>query len=165
VILHSHPDVAPDELGNAAKSGAEPNPVTPSAATSATPDRHRSAEEACREVSAPPPPAERRSVRSGPPITNTIPPRMVMRPVAERAACLRACYEDGLSRTPSLHGRVAVHFVIDLDGWVRIARLDSEDTGDPVFVACIVKQFVGLHYAEPDGGRVSVVYPVVFSPE
>jgi hypothetical protein len=88
-----------------------------------------------------------------------------MRPVAERAACLHACYDGGLSRTPSLHGRVAVRFVIDLDGWVRDASLASDDTGDPVLVACIVSQFVGLHYAEPEGGRWSVVYPIVFSPE
>lgn len=88
-----------------------------------------------------------------------------MRPVAERAACLHACYEDGLSRKPSLHGRVAVQFVIDFDGWVRAASLDSDETGDPVLVACIVRQFIGLHYAEPDGGRASVVYPIVFSPD
>jgi TonB family protein len=62
-------------------------------------------------------------------------------------------------------GRVAVRFIIDTDGWVRTARVSLDETGDPTFAACVVRQFLGLRYPEPDGGRVTVVYPVTFAPQ
>jgi hypothetical protein len=78
---------------------------------------------------------------------------------------MRACYEEGLARDAALTGRVAVRFIIDTDGWVRSAYLSADETGDAAFAACVVRQFVGLRYPDPDGGRVTVVYPLVFLPE
>ena len=70
-----------------------------------------------------------------------------------------------LVRDPHLTGRVAVRFVIDTDGWGRSARVSADYAGDPAFAACVARQFEGLRLPEPDGGRVTVVYPLFFAPE
>jgi hypothetical protein len=67
-----------------------------------------------------------------------------MRPIRARAACIRRCYDDALARNPVTAGRVSVRFVVDEDGWVRSARVSDDETGDPVFAACVANQLVGL---------------------
>jgi TonB family protein len=145
--FHPHPEIPPDELGDASVPDA-------SAATYA----------GCTSLPSPPPlaaaPAAR--IRSGPPITNHIPPEIVMRPIRQRAGCFRACFAEARQRTAAAGGRVAVQFVIDADGWVRTAHVREDATGDPALAACVARQFVGLQYPTPDGGRITVVYPVTF---
>ena len=103
-------------------------------------------------------------IQSGPPVTNHIPPEIIMRPVRTRAACFRACYLAALARDPELHGRVVVHFVVEEDGWVRVAKV-AKGTELPDDVAsCVAAQFVGLAFPSPEGGRVQVHYPIAFEP-
>jgi hypothetical protein len=145
IELHPHPDIPPDDLGDVAADGGSVG---------------------CRELPAPPnaPPAPR--MQSGPPVTNYIPAEVVMRPVRTRARCMRACYQAALAHHPALAGRVAVQFVVDTDGWVRIARVNADETGDAAFAACVARQLLGLRLPEPGGpARVTVVYPIVFTPE
>jgi hypothetical protein len=150
--MHPHPEIPPDDL--AAVDGAAPQATAADAAV---------IYQACRALP-PPPPAPPPRILSGPPVTNRIPPELVMRPVRARAACMHRCYVDALARNAALAGRVQVRFVVDTDGWVRTARVERDETGDATFASCIAKQFVGLEYPEPDGGRITVIYPVVFSP-
>lgn len=83
-----------------------------------------------------------------------------MRPVRTRAAC----YLAALARDPELHGRVVVHFVVEEDGWVRVAKV-AKGTELPDDVAsCVAAQFVGLAFPSPEGGRVQVHYPIAFEP-
>jgi hypothetical protein len=86
-----------------------------------------------------------------------------MRPVRARAACLLRCYEGGLARDPTLHGRVLIKFIVDSDGWVRTASAMPSDLPDAQVRECLAREFVGLRYPEPEGGPVLVVYPLAFS--
>jgi hypothetical protein len=92
-----------------------------------------------------------------------------------------ACYKDGLARNPKLQGRVAIHFVIGRDGRVMevhdattepipvdavappsaatLAPMPDQKVGE-----CVAKGFRDLVFPQPDGGVVTVVYPVSFSP-
>jgi hypothetical protein len=142
---HDYPEIPPDELGTPAEAGApEPSDDCP--------------------LSEVPPPAPAPRIQSGPPVTNRVPPELIMKPIRARAACMRGCYRAGLARDPKLSGRIAVRFVVDIDGWVRRARVADDEMGDAEVADCVRRVFVGLRYPEPSGGPVTVVYPVVFQP-
>ncbi len=178
IHLHPHPDVAPDELGNAAASGGRGHAAAgdDSGRAAADAGRGRAAASARAATPAPAddagacspretPPRATPPVRiaSGPPITNSIPPAVIMRPIRERAACLRDCYDAGLARDPSIEGRLVVKLVVDADGWVRTVRVLESELGDRETDECVRRELVGLHYPPIAGGaRISVVYPMTF---
>lgn len=107
-------------------------------------------------------------------------PELIQRVVREGFPAMRVCYEAGLGRDRKLAGRLAVRFVIERDGKVGEAR---EDTGpsittpreehdelpnqapfpDRAVVAC-VDQYKRLAFPPPDGGIVTVVFPIRFDP-
>jgi hypothetical protein len=74
---------------------------------------------------------------------------------------LRLCYEAGLRDGSSIQGRVTVRFVIGRDGMVSSA---SSLAGDSLEIDCVVRAFYGLIFPKPDGGAVTVTYPVHFAP-
>lgn len=155
IHLHPHPEIPPDELQ-----------VSPADAPDALPGREVPAKiEGCNDQAEPPPePSAVPRIASGPPVTNYIPPMVIMKPIRARARCFRLCYERGLGRTPDLRGRVVVHFVVDLDGWVRKAKVKDSELTDPAVAECVAREFVGLKYPAPEGGKISVVYPLLFEP-
>ncbi|MCA9596840.1 MAG: AgmX/PglI C-terminal domain-containing protein [Myxococcales bacterium] len=140
-----HPDVAPDELGESVAQDA-------------------GSQAPCQVVEPPPLSQPPPRIRSGPPVTNYISPQVVMRPIRERAACLRRCYQAGLARDPSLEGRLVIRFVVDADGWVRRAQLQESQLASDDVGECVRQVFLGLHY-EPLHDAITVVYPVVFAPD
>ena len=77
----------------------------------------------------------------------------------------RACYETGLRTDPGLQGRVTVKFVIDRSGAVALAADGGSDLPDESVRRCVVSSFLSLSFPSPDSGAVTVVYPIVFSPE
>jgi TonB family protein len=76
------------------------------------------------------------------------------------------CYEAGLSRNPKLSGRVNARFVIDRSGLVTNVTITKEGTTmpDEAVVSCVAAAFRHLTFPKPDGGIVSVVYPIYFEP-
>jgi hypothetical protein len=97
-------------------------------------------------------------------VNGRLPPEAVQRIVRQNFGRLRACYEDGLERDPSLAGRVSVRFVIDRSGAVSVAELDTEKTTltDAKVTSCVVAQYTRMNFPQPEGGIVTVVYPVMF---
>ena len=157
--FHAHPEVAPDEIGT---KGDEDRTPTADAGIHAAAARNL----VCNHLSAPPPAAiSGRRIRSGPPITNRIPPEIVMRPIATRAACLRACYQRALAAKPNLQGRVAIRLVIDEDGWLRRTSVWQNELGDSEVATCLAQELVGLQFPQPEGGKVTVIYPLELTPE
>jgi hypothetical protein len=77
----------------------------------------------------------------------------------------RACYEMGLMTTPSLAGRVGVRFVINRDGRVTNVVNGGSDLPDPAVVSCVSRAFYDISFPKPEGGIVTVVYPIAFQPE
>lgn len=109
---------------------------------------------------------EKGSVRAGATsVSGRLPPEVIQRIVRQNQGRFRACYEDGLSRDPKLEGRVSVRFVIGQDGTVSSVTSNGSDLPDPKVVACVVRVFDRMTFPAPEGGIVSVSYPLMFRPE
>ncbi len=96
-------------------------------------------------------------------VTGRLEPTAIQRIIRQNFGRFRACYEEGLRRNPELEGRVTTRFVIGRDGAVSNAGDGGSDLPDPRVVSCVVKAFYGLSFPQPEGGIVTVTYPIAFS--
>jgi hypothetical protein len=90
-------------------------------------------------------------------------PEVIQRTVRSHFGEYRACYETGLRRHPNLGGKVSIRFVIDPRGGVSEADDAGSTLPDPQTVACILDAFRQLSFPAPEGGIVTVVYPINFN--
>ncbi|HET7541631.1 MAG TPA: AgmX/PglI C-terminal domain-containing protein [Polyangiaceae bacterium] len=97
-------------------------------------------------------------------VSGRLPPEVIQRIVRQNYGRFRMCYEQGLSRNPNLEGRVSARFVIGRDGAVSNASNGGSDLPDSGVVSCVVSAFYGLSFPQPEGGIVTVVYPIMLSP-
>lgn len=97
-------------------------------------------------------------------VSGRLPPEVIQRIVRQNYGRFRMCYEQGLSRNPNLEGRVSVRFVIGRDGSVSNVSNGGSDIPDSGVVGCVVSAYYGLSFPQPEGGIVTVVYPIMFSP-
>jgi hypothetical protein len=97
-------------------------------------------------------------------VSGRLPPEVIQRIVRQNFGRLRMCYENGLRKIPNLRGRVAVRFVIGKQGDVTIAASGNSDLPDPATVNCVVNAFRTLRFPAPEGGIVTVLYPISFAP-
>jgi hypothetical protein len=95
--------------------------------------------------------------------TGRLPAEVIQRIVRQNFGRFRLCYENGLRTSPSLQGRVVVRFVIGRDGQVSNVG-GGGDLPDGAVVSCVTRAFYGLSFPQPDGGIVTVSYPIAFSP-
>jgi outer membrane biosynthesis protein TonB len=96
-------------------------------------------------------------------VNGRLPPEVILRIVRQNFGRFRLCYENALKKKPKLSGRVATKFVIDRDGSVKMSQDNGSDLPDAQAVACIVASFGQISFPQPEGGIVTVVYPLVFS--
>lgn len=96
-------------------------------------------------------------------VSGRLPPEVIQRTVRQNYGRFRMCYEQGLVKNPNLEGRVATRFVIGRGGTVENAQNGGSDLPDSGVVGCVVSAFYGLSFPEPQGGIVTVTYPIVFS--
>jgi pSer/pThr/pTyr-binding forkhead associated (FHA) protein len=97
-------------------------------------------------------------------VSGRLPPEVIQRIVRQNYGRFRMCYEQGLARNPNLEGRVSARFVIGRDGAVSNASNGGSDLPDSGVVSCVVSAFYGLSFPQPEGGIVTVVYPIMLSP-
>ncbi len=97
-------------------------------------------------------------------LSGRLPPEIIQRIVRQNFGRFRLCYENGLRSSPNLSGRVAVRFVIGRDGAVSNVGNGGSDLPDGNVVSCVVRAFYGLSFPQPDGGIVTVTYPIIFTP-
>jgi hypothetical protein len=98
-------------------------------------------------------------------IRGRLEPEKIQATVRRSFASMRACYEKGLGKNADLAGRVSVRFVIGRDGKVTRAEASPESTlPDPAVQRCIAHAFQSLEFPPPEGGIVTVVYPIVLEP-
>jgi hypothetical protein len=95
-------------------------------------------------------------------MSGRLPPEVIQRIVRQNFGRFRLCYENGLRTNPNLQGRVVVNFVIGRSGAVQSAA-GGGDMPSAV-TSCIVSSFYGLSFPPPDGGIVTVSYPIVLTP-
>ncbi len=89
---------------------------------------------------------------------------VIQRIVRQNQGFFRGCYEGALAKNPSLEGRVAVKFVIDRTGAVSTALDSGSDLPDEQVKKCVVRSFYNISFPQPQGGTVTVTYPIYFSP-
>jgi tetratricopeptide (TPR) repeat protein len=96
-------------------------------------------------------------------VSGRIAPEMIQRVVRQKFGAMRACYEAGLARNPTLAGRVSIKFIVDRTGHVAQADMNGSSLLDAQVNACIVREFRGLQFPAPEGGNITVMYPLTFS--
>jgi hypothetical protein len=97
-------------------------------------------------------------------VSGRLPPEVIQRIVRQNYGRFRGCYEQGLTRNPNLEGRVVTRFVINRDGAVSQAQNGGSDLPDAQVSSCIINTFYGLSFPAPEGGIVSVTYPIALQP-
>jgi hypothetical protein len=96
-------------------------------------------------------------------VKGRLPPEASQRIVRQSFGRFRVCYEDAVRRDPAPGGRVAVKFVIDRQGGVSMAADAGSNLRDESVISCIVRAFESLSFPQPEGGIVTVVYPLALS--
>ena len=97
-------------------------------------------------------------------VTGTLPPEVIQRIVRQNFGRFRLCYENGLKNDPNLAGKITTKFVIDATGAVsKSERAPGTTMSDAGVVQCVVRGFGNLSFPQPEGGAVTVVYPLVFA--
>jgi hypothetical protein len=84
--------------------------------------------------------------------------------VSARRAKLEACYEEALSRVPSLAGPLVVRFSLQQDGNVSNAMSGSANFADKTCADCMIEVFKNSSYPPPLGGGATVFYPLTLEP-
>ena len=97
-------------------------------------------------------------------VNGRLPAEVITRIVRQNYGRFRLCYESGLRSNPNLQGRVSVKFVIERSGSVAMTSDAGSDLPDQSVVGCVVRGFGNLSFPQPEGGLVTVVYPISFSP-
>jgi hypothetical protein len=97
-------------------------------------------------------------------VNGRLPPEVIQRIVRQNFGRFRLCYENGMRNNPNLQGRVAVKFIIDRSGAVSTTADGGSDLPDQSVVQCVVRGFGNLSFPQPEGGMVTVVYPITFTP-
>jgi outer membrane biosynthesis protein TonB len=108
-------------------------------------------------------PAGTQPPRQPHPSKGRLPAEVIQKVVREHFQVLHGCYENGAERNPQLTGRVSVRFVIGPDGTVLSPNAVCTSMPDKAVVSCVVDVFRQLPFPQPEGGSVTVVYPLLFS--
>ena len=77
---------------------------------------------------------------------------------------LEGCYQLGAGRHPKLRGTVTFVFAIGADGEVTQLRIAENSLPDCSVVLCMGDAMARSQFPPPEGGSVSVQYPLTFEP-
>ena len=97
-------------------------------------------------------------------VLGRLPPEVIQRIVRQNFGRFRLCYENGLRNNPVLQGRVTTKYVILADGTVTTAEDGGSDMPDQNVVQCVIRAFRSISYPQPEGGIVTVTFPLIFNP-
>jgi hypothetical protein len=114
----------------------------------------------CRAAGQQPPPPSPIGATT---VNGRLPPEVIQRIVRQDYGKFRVCYEDGLRRNRDLEGRVTTRFTIGREGRVEKVSLASATLPDSAAVQCVLDEYKKLNFPFPEGGIVTVVYPIMFS--
>ena len=96
-------------------------------------------------------------------VPGRLPSDVIQRIVRQNFGRFRNCYEMGLRTNPNLEGRVTARFVIGSDGAVSNVSAGG-DLPDAQVKSCVASAFYGLSFPTPEGGIVTVSYPIMLTP-
>lgn len=93
-----------------------------------------------------------------------LPPEQIQRTIKQHMGAFKQCYDAGLKKNPAMKGRLTMKFTIDPEGRAKHAVAAESSLGDDDVVACILGELRKLTFPKPEGGIVSVAYPLELSP-
>jgi hypothetical protein len=94
-----------------------------------------------------------------------LPPEVIQRVVRQNFGRIRLCVENARSPAWAFMGRASVRFVIDWRGAVVSAKVVNTNVWDGELLGCVLQAFRSLHFPKPEGGMVTVIYPVSLWPD
>lgn len=98
-------------------------------------------------------------------VSGRLPPAVIQKVVRSSWEKFRKCYETVLAKKPDYTSRVSLRFVIQRDGSVGSADVSPDSAPrDAPLEGCLLAAVKRLRFPEPEGGIVTVVYPIVLSP-
>ncbi len=99
-----------------------------------------------------------------PDVTGAMDKDIIRRIVRAHINEVRACYNVGLNKDPSLAGRVSVNFAIMGTGKVSVANVSEDTLKDSAVGKCIASAVKRWTFPRPEGGaNIIVTYPFVLS--
>jgi hypothetical protein len=96
-------------------------------------------------------------------VDGRLPPEIIKRIMRQNMGRFRTCYENALVEHPKLAGTVRVKFVIGRDGAVSTVQDAGSDINDLNLIKCINRAVLHISFPQPEGGIVTVVYPIAFT--
>jgi hypothetical protein len=98
-----------------------------------------------------------------PVILGSLDPEIIRRIVRSHSAQIKYCYEKELTRTPGLHGKIVMKWVIRGDGTVRQSATATTTLDNANVENCLAAKIKTWTFPSPKGGGIVVVnYPFVF---
>lgn len=95
--------------------------------------------------------------------TGSIDKEAIRRVVLANLKQIKACYEKGLNRDPSLYGKIVIQWTIGPGGRVTEARTKSTTMNSSEVENCAVARLRTWKFPEPPAGELAdVAYPFVF---
>ena len=148
------PSAPPAEVAGKASTAAPAAPARPTATAAPAAPARPTASHRTR------PPTVRMGATQ---VSGRLPPEVIQRIVRQNFGRFRACYEAALRRTPTIEGRVVTRFMIDRSGAVVRAEDAGSSISDPQLRACVHHAYTRLSFPQPEGGVITVVYPIHLS--
>ncbi|MEO8212028.1 MAG: AgmX/PglI C-terminal domain-containing protein [Myxococcales bacterium] len=97
-----------------------------------------------------------------PAVDGDLDPSIVSKEVRSRLGAIKACYERALKRSPTLSGKVVIHWTITAAGTVSGVDVENDTMGDTEVASCIKSLIARWRFPAPSGGSVEVSFPFVF---
>ncbi len=97
-------------------------------------------------------------------VSGRLPPEIIQRVVRANFGRLRTCYRKLLRKSPTERGRISVRFVIMRDGTVGATSTRATNMSKALS-PCVEGAFRSMTFPAPEGGLVTVTYPIVFRPK
>lgn len=91
-------------------------------------------------------------------------PRLVQAAIEARQPRLRACYRKGVQRNANLRGETRVRLVVAANGHATGVTDAGSRMPDREVLKCVLAEYSSLRFPRPEGGAVTVVHPMTFSP-
>ena len=97
-------------------------------------------------------------------VDGSLDPKKISAAIRRRLSGIKNCYEQALKRNPKLSGKIVIAFVIDENGKVSEASVDSDSLGDGGVARCIMSLIRRVRFPKPEEGTVEASFPFVFTP-
>jgi hypothetical protein len=90
-------------------------------------------------------------------------PEVIRQRVMRESGAFRDCYKEGVKRQPGLRGRIQIHATIERDGHTSGVSDTASTFPDRQVVTCVVEAFRKITFPAPEGGTVTIDYPMAFA--